>query len=710
MQAKFALALLGGAAAQPATHATPRVPWATSLASDTPNGEHLTPSVQGRPCLMDHSSDHRHCQDDEPHDVAVDAAGNSVVVGVYRGVMRLSGGTSNLISSGNHTNCFVAVVSPAGVVLQATSFAPFKDVGVASAHNDAPRCNLKAVAVTSTGDIVVGGWFAGSMVLGATSLTYAQNLGSGGWVYYHPGGFGFVAVLDSALRVLRATTGPFVHPSVPHTGSQTHVTSLAALTNGDVVVAQGEWLIVVSTTTLVVQHSLKITSPGDQVLDGITIGGPSASGLKLAADGSRVAVVATVRRGAGAGTYTFGSATISVTHFSQQSIVGVVDTNLSPSSAILAQCVPDQGSSQSQSSFEGAVAIDAQTGNVVHAFSLVANCTYGDQKVSVGEDPYYTGSDYGSLNYGSAVVMLTPLLTPVWASTFGLCHGRTCTRTLSEGWLGLGGVASSSSRLVATGMIVGTSSFGSTTLTANASMSTGYVAHLDPASGAIVSALQFHAPEGAQGVAVSSSGTATVMVGTYRGDTVLFGAATPLTLAQSSGTHETYTYSYSYDDIGVSRYPDGVRYASGSFVAKLVVPNLGPSPPSLPPSPGAPPPWWDDGQASSSRLHLPSADAMILFGSGADKCALRARAPSGNLSGQSGGRVLESNCEMVTPSSAGGSARRLLGASVDVDFERLVTDLREEKAALEQRLAAMERSWALMERRLGAVEAKCAGG
>ena len=72
--------------------------------------------------------------------------------------------------------------------------------------------------------------------------------------------------------------------------------------------------------------------------------------------------------------------------------------------------------------------------------------------------------------------------------------------------------------------------------------------------------------------------------------------------------------------------------------------------------------------------------------------------------------VSESNCEMVTPSSAGGSARRLLGASVEVDFERLVTDLREEKAALEQRLAAMERSWALMERRLGAVEAKCAGG
>ena len=58
--------------------------------------------------------------------------------------------------------------------------------------------------------------------------------------------------------------------------------------------------------------------------------------------------------------------------------------------------------------------------------------------------------------------------------------------------------------------------------------------------------------------------------------------------------------------------------------------------------------------------------------------------------------VSESNCEMVTPSSAGGSARRLLGASVEVDFERLVTDLREEKAALEQRLAAMERSrWAL---------------
>ena len=196
------------------------------------------------------------------------------------------------------------------------------------------------------------------------------------------------------------------------------------------------------------------------------------------------------------------------------------------------------------------------------------------------------------------------------------------------------------------------------------------------------------------------------MVGTYRGDTVLFGAATPLTLAQSSGTHETGTYSYSYDDIGVSRYPDGVRYASGSFVAKLVVPNLGPSPPSLPPSPGAPPPWWDDGQASSSRLHLPAADAMILFGSGADKCALRARTPS-VTSGQPGGRILESNCEVVTTaagadSSATGSARRLDGASLDGELQRLVTDLREEKAALEQRLDAMER-------RLGVVEAKCAG-
>ena len=136
-------------------------------------------------------------------------------------------------------------------------------------------------------------------------------------------------------------------------------------------------------------------------------------------------------------------------------------------------------------------------------------------------------------------------------------------------------------------------------------------------------------------------------------------------------------------------------------------PSPPPSPsPTLPPSPGAPPPWWDDGQASSSRLHLPAADAMILFGSGADKCALRARTPS-VTSGQPGGRILESNCEVVTTaagadSSATGSARRLDGASLDGELQRLVTDLREEKAALEQRLDAMER-------RLGVVEAKCAG-
>ena len=134
-------------------------------------------------------------------------------------------------------------------------------------------------------------------------------------------------------------------------------------------------------------------------------------------------------------------------------------------------------------------------------------------------------------------------------------------------------------------------------------------------------------------------------------------------------------------------------------------------PPSVPP-PMAPPPWWDVVH-STSVLQLRSNESMILFGSGANRCALRARAADGS-EGSTNGRVLESNCPLVTPTSAashagagaasGAASRRLDAAdtaprNLREELVSLVVELRAEKAAMVERLAAMERRLAVMEAR-----------
>jgi hypothetical protein len=101
-------------------------------------------------------------EDQEARAVAVDKAGNTIVVGSFAGSIHFGGPSAPLMSAGMN-DIFVAKISPSGSVLWKQQFGDMNDQRAAG------------VAVDSTGNIYVAGRFEGTLTWGGTMLASAGD-------------------------------------------------------------------------------------------------------------------------------------------------------------------------------------------------------------------------------------------------------------------------------------------------------------------------------------------------------------------------------------------------------------------------------------------------------------------------------------------------------------------------------------------------------
>ena len=95
---------------------------------------------------------------DAAYAVAVDAAGNTVVGGAYRGAMPI--GTVTTLANAGNADMFLVKYAPDGTVLWARGFGSTGDE------------SLLGVAIDPlTGNVVATGWFTAALTLGGTTLT-----------------------------------------------------------------------------------------------------------------------------------------------------------------------------------------------------------------------------------------------------------------------------------------------------------------------------------------------------------------------------------------------------------------------------------------------------------------------------------------------------------------------------------------------------------
>ena len=560
---------------------TDNIAWSTSLAAEagnggtTSDGVHLN-STDGIPCPVGNGQ----CQRDSATGIAIDASGNSVVVGSYRGTMRL--GSNTLTSTGfrNNWDAYVAVLSPDGAVLHA------RDFHVTVGNHTDPALFLRAVTVNAaTSEIIIMGDFRGSdLPLNSISLQGPTNA--------------FVAVLSPQLTVVRAAnlvgggllTGPTVEDgtllpsgdivlilgwdqtSVGHDERSDMTMSFGAdsysgypnpnpgYPNARRILPQG-FVAVVDATTLVPTHSAATY--------GMRFSSVAVSSSQLAFSG-RMSTMGS------ATTASFLSASIQgpvhdpwtdIYHHSG-AVVATCDHALTPpptpdvgpqrrlavGSALMVVCEATDRSYYAES---GGVTYDA-AGNLAVAMSLSGQCAFGaaNNNYTIG-----TGGISGqpdTWNRTGAVVSLTPELAVIGSTLFaeGLA-GSQQSRPVVTGLE----LDPTSGYVYAAGYYRGTSVFGGRSVWGGPKRRSGFVTAIDTSNGNVVSTLSFHALGGTSATALAASSVGgVVFAGSYTGSGVSFAGGQPANLTASSGTILTDTYSYdtgSYDYDPIETTPEG---------------------------------------------------------------------------------------------------------------------------------------------------------